>query len=185
MKKLTSLILSTALVFSLSIPALAATDVTTPGGNAETPVTLTAAAATFSVTVPMNFPINVDAEGKVLTATGLKIVNKSSGMVEVANVSVSGASDWEITSYDTDMGKEKVGAKKVGFIFNGDKTIDDTGTITMTADSWKALAGKNDDVANTDELPITYDAKLPAQRDAIDSENVANITFVIRWHTAP
>jgi hypothetical protein len=179
MKKLTSIILSLILHLSLSATALAA-DVTTAGGTGQTPVTLTAAATRFSVTVPTSLPISVDEDGNVTTATTAKIVNNGYGSVKVTGMTVTAGTGWTIAAYDTDMLSEKVGAKKVGLYVNGDYTKSD-GTITFTSSKYPALSGAN--AAATDELAITYDAAVPAQASALSGMTVATVVFTIGWNS--
>jgi hypothetical protein len=113
MKKLTSIILSLILLLSLSATALAA-DVTTAGGTGQTPVTLTAAATRFSVTVPTSLPISVDEDGNVTTATTAKIVNNGYGSVKVTSMTVTAGTGWTIAAYDTDMLSKRSARKRSG-----------------------------------------------------------------------
>lgn len=144
----------------------------TAGGSGAVPIPLTIAAATFSVTVPTSLPINVDADGNVTTATNLKIVNNGHGAVKVTNMSVKGIEDWQIISYDNaNMVSEKVNAHKIAMAINGDKTTADD-TITFSSTNFPKLDGAN--ATNSDELTITYNAKVPAQAATLDNVNKKN-----------
>ncbi|WP_294852427.1 hypothetical protein [uncultured Oscillibacter sp.] len=177
-KHIISGVLSLSLVLCMSVPAFAA-DVSTAGGSGAVPIPLTVAAATFSVTVPTSLPINVDTDGNVTTATNLKIVNNGHGAVKVTNMSVKGIEDWQIVSYDNaNMVSEKVNAHKIAMAINGDKTTADD-TITFSSTNFPKLDGAN--ATNSDELTITYNAKVPAQATTLDNVKVVEITFVIGW----
>lgn len=171
--------LAMALVLLLGTGTTAYADVTSSGGTGNTNVALTAAAATFSVTVPTSLPVNVDANGVVTTANGLKIVNNSYGSVLVTGVSVAGANAWTTVDYTTDMLKEKVGAKKIALSINGCNT-GATGALAFNQANFPALDGAN--AGATDELALTYSAKLPAQKTAISNLNAAIVTFTIAWN---
>ena len=177
-KKVLSSVLAVAAVATMGINAFAA-DVTTAGGDGKSDVLLTAEGATFSVTVPMNLSVSVDADGEVTVANDVKIINNSHGQVQVTNVTIAGANDWATVDYATDMTKEKVGAKKIGFLINNDTTTG-ADAISFTQDNFPVMDGKND--SDSDELPITYNAKLPAQKTAINGDKVADVTFTIGWY---
>lgn len=176
--------LAAGVVASLALPTFA-TNITTDGGNSSVPVELTAEAATFSVTVPTALPIEVDADGTVNVADDVAIVNNSPGAVKVTNMTITGAGNWAIVDWDSaDMSTEKVGSTKIAMVINNDKTIADSGDgklITFTEDNFPKMAGKND--GDTDELPITYDAKVPAQATELSDLTIANVVFTIGWDT--
>ena len=172
--KVLSLILALVLSVGVAIPVCAAS-ITTDGGSSTVPVELTVTTATFSVTVPTALPVTVDGSGVVTTATDAKIVNNSHGAVKVTNMTIEGVGDWVICNYDsTDMTKEKAGAKKIAMMINGDKTTADD-TITFTPANFPKMDGAN--AGDTDELGITYSAKLPAQITEITKETIANVVF--------
>lgn len=151
-------------------------------GAGEVPVKLYAEGTTFSVTVPTSLPVSVDAAGAVTVATDAKIINNSFGAVKVTNLSIAATGGWAIVDYDSaDMTAEKVNTHKVAMIINGEKTTG-ADAISFSADNWTRLEGKN--AGDTDELAITYDAKVPAQSVAIDGSTVANVTFTVAWDLA-
>ena len=88
MKKTLSLMLTLALAASLGIPAFA----TNAQENTETtiPVTISAEATAFDVTVPTDFPTTVDpVTGETVNATDATIVNNSSGSIYVSEIRVT------------------------------------------------------------------------------------------------
>lgn len=176
--KIAGVLAGMMLLAGMAAPVMAV-DVTTAGTAGNADVVLTVEAATFSVTVPMNLPITVDALGNVTTATDAKIINKSHGAVAVKNLEISPAAGWEVVGFDTDMTKEKVGSQKLGAKLNKEVT-DNTGAISFNALNFPKMDGMND--TDTDELGITYDAKLPAQKTAITAgTKVADMIFTIGW----
>lgn len=183
MKIRKTLALVLALVMAVSMMAVGATaaEITTAGSTGEVPVKLTVAGATFSVTVPTELPISVAADGTYTYADNAKIVNNSKGQVKVTNVAVSGVGDWEIVGYDAaDMTKEKVGAHKIALQINGEKTTADD-TITFEAGNWTVMDGVN--ATASDELPITYDAKVAPQSSELTGESVVTVVFTIGWNS--
>ena len=181
-KMITSILALTMATAVMAVPTFA-TGITvgTDGDGAEVPVSLTAAAATFSVTVPTSLPINIAADGTITVANDAKIINNGCGSVLVTDVKIEGVDDWEIVDFDSaNMSKEKVGSHKVAMQIMNDKTTADD-TISFTQANWPAIAGKND--TDTDELLITYDAKVPAQATALTNVSVCNVTFTVGWDT--
>ena len=179
-KKLVALFMAVAMVATMGVQAFAA-DIDTAGGTGSSDVLLTAEnGTTFSVTVPIAFPISVDGANEVTTADNLKIVNNSAGPVQVTNVTVTGANEWGVTKFDADMTKMEVGAKMFGFKLNGDQT-DTDGNLSFTQDNFPVINGANinDD---EDELPLTYDAVVATQKAAIDGEKIADVVFTIEWY---
>lgn len=177
MKKYLSGILAFTMLVCLTIPVFA-TELTTAGGDSSVPVTLTSTSATFSVTVPTALPIVVSADGTVTTATDVKIVNNSPGAVKVTNMTIS-SEDWEEVDYDSiDVAALQTDSYVLAMSINGDKTTGDD-TISFTASNWPKLDGKND--ADSDELPISYDAKLSIQTSENNEVQIATVVFTIGW----
>ena len=167
-------------VSMMAVDSLAA-NITTSGSTGEVPVKLTVTGATFSVTVPTELPISVAADGTYTYATDAKIVNNSRGQVKVTNVTVIGVGDWEIVSYDgTDMSQEKVGAQKIALQINGEKTTADD-TITFSSANWAVMDGASE--TTSDELPITYAAKVAPQAETLTGESVVTVVFTIGWNS--
>ena len=182
-KKILTSLLALSMATSMMAVPVFATGITVgaDGEGAEVPVELTTEAATFSVTVPTSLPISVAADGTITTATDAKIVNNGCGAVLVTNVAIEGIDTWEVVDFDSaDMTKEKVGATKVAMKINNDVTTGDD-AITFTQSNWTSIAGKND--TDTDELAITYEAKVPAQAAALNDVSVCNVTFTVGWDT--
>lgn len=183
MRKVLSTAMACAMMLALAVPTFAAgTSIDAPGGTGTTPVVLTAEATTFNVTVPTNLPITVAADGKVSVAENAKITNNSFGAVKVTSMTIEGQNTWATVDYDsTEMTEQKVDSKLVAMQINNDKTTG-SDTISFTPGNFPKLDGKND--GDTDELKVTYNAKVPAQSERIESETVANVIFTVGWDTA-
>lgn len=178
MRKFLGFFISLVILVGISGNVFAA-DVTTPGGTGSSDVSLTAEAATFSVTVPLKLPIDVNANGVVTASTTAKIINNSAGAVKVTAVTISGVGDWVIIDYTSNVASEKVGAKKIAFSINECTTGID-GTIAINTTNFPKLDGANE--TTSDELALTYTAKVPAQKTAIaESTNIASVVFTIGW----
>ena len=174
LKKTLTTMLAVIMLVSISAPAFAA-DTT----SQSTPVEVTAAAATFNVTVPTTLPISVSATGVVTTASDAKIVNNSWGAIKVSGLAITGQNGWSIANFDTtNMSTAKVNAKLIAMSINGDKTTG-VDAISFNAVNFPKLDGMNDTA--TDELAITYTAKVPAQSTAIASTAIAQVVFTIEW----
>ena len=192
LKRTASLLMSSALIASaLGMSAFAAegpVTVTTPGAGT-TPVTLTADASTFNVTVPTEIPLAVKADGTVTVPGNLEIVNNSSGPVKVTSVAMN-HSVWSMTDYNggsrTKIAAEKVGSKKLGLSLKA-KTEElaskTDGDQTLTPSKW--LMQGQDGGADNAKLSITVGAIATANDTAISvAETAANVVFTLAWDKA-
>ena len=178
-----------ALAMALMGTALADT-IDTPGNSASADLTINAAPATFSVTVPTSLPITVDATGNALGSDSLYITNLGHGMVKVTDVAVQGQNGWSIETYDSfNVASTPTNSTKIAMVINGDKTdANDANNFVFNEANWPSMmgAGHVDAQSNPDDrILITYnDAKVPAQDHAIAAQTVAQVTFTVAWDTA-
>lgn len=140
------------------------------------PVTLDAEPMVLDVTVPVSMPINVDNRGNVTAATNSKIVNNSRGAVVVNDVNVLTKDGWNLVDFDKDFSASRVGTREIGFKINNVKSTD-AGFTWGQAPMIRGLQG-----VTVSDLGITYDAKVPAQQNAISNLTVADIIFTINWY---
>lgn len=185
--RIASLALAFCLMCGLALPAFAATDISASGGTGTTPVTLTAAATTFDVTVPTGIAITVNADATVTcpSASAVKITNNSAGAVKVSGISMSEGT-WHLASYNggdrSALASEAVDAKKLGFqlAVTGDTAATAQAgdqTLTHNASKWVIDPGES--------LNITTAAIATAVSSAItQGETAANVVFTIGWNTA-
>lgn len=188
LKRTASLLMSSALIASaLGMSAFAANDVSAPGAST-TPVTVTAEASTFNVTVPTAIPLAVKADGTVTRPSNVEIINNSSGPVKVTSVAMNNSA-WSMTDYNggsrTKIAAEKVGSKKLGLSLTakGEETASNTdGNQSFTPSQW-LMQGK-DGGADNAKLPITVGAIATANDTAISvAETAANVIFTLAWDT--
>lgn len=189
LKRTASLLMSSALIASaLGMSAFAANDVSAPGAGT-TPVTVTAEASTFNVTVPTAIPLTVKADGTVTVPNNVEIINNSSGPVKVTSVAMNNSA-WSMTDYNggdrAKLAAAKVGSKKLGLSLtakNEAEASNKDGNQTFSPTKW-LMQGKDGGTANA-KLPITVDAIATANDTAIsEAETAANVIFTLAWDAA-
>ena len=117
MKKLLALILSIVTCITLVISS-SATEIDVNNSSNNLPVTLNAEASSFSVTLPTSLPINVSSDGEGTVSDACRIINNSSGPIEIKSVALNTKNDWKLVEYDNDLVSEATGSKKFGFKLN-------------------------------------------------------------------
>ena len=189
LKRTASLLMSSALIASaLGMSAFAANDVSAPGAGT-TPLTVTAEASTFNVTVPTAIPLAVKADGTVTVPENVEIINNSSGPVKVTSVAMNNSA-WSMTDYNggsrAKIAAEKVGSKKLGLSLtakNEAEASNKDGNQTFSPTKW-LMQGKDGGTANA-KLPITVGAIATANDTAISvAETAANVIFTLAWDAA-
>ena len=127
----------------------------------------------FSVTVPVSLALTVSEQGEVYAASNAEIVNRSTAAVQVTGITVSAVNGWTLVPYDTDMARQKVDSRLIGFTLNGAVTAGrgTTETLALTGDWTVPLDGS---------LPLTYDAVVSAIFQPVD-EQVVSIVFGLEW----
>lgn len=198
--KLTSIALAIATVFCMAIPTFA-TDISTNGGNASTPVKLYTtddgtfdgdpSATALSVTVPTDLPIAVGTNGVTTTATNCKITNNSYGAVRVKSATISGSGDWKLTAFGdkSTLASEKVDSNKIGYamtIGGGTQVKTTAGNNTQTLISAPVtgcyMSGVGDTTKNS--VAISYNAIVTPVSKAVTNQAVASVVFVVEFDTA-
>ena len=187
MKKLLSLALALCLSMALGVPAFAA-NITAAGSTGSTPVTLTADAATFSVTVPTSIAIKVNADASVTcpSASAVRITNNSSGAVKVSKIEMTNGA-WSLVSYDggnraASLANQPIDSKLLGFQLtaNSDNAATATdGAQTLTHDASKWV------ISPSASLEIATAAIATAVSESItagDNVTAANVVFTIGWN---
>ena len=168
-----------ALVFVLCLMAVFssfAVDpvITTAGSSASSTVTLTVAAAAFSVTVPTSLPVNVAADGTVtVSATNPKLRNNSAGPVRVTDIAINGNNGWSVIDYTADLSAVAVNTKQLALSINGKKAVSEKSAMLASFTA----------IETSGEQEFTYAANIPAQSAAISGVEVASVTFTIGWDT--
>ena len=180
MKKQKWLSAALAAVFSLSLAsgALAAEvdldyDAATNTASGSSLVSLTAEAATFSVTVPYAIPIHVAATGEV-TVGDVTIRNNSGAPVQLDSIHVTPKSPWLLDAW-TDYAATPADAKRFCFQINSAAAEAD-GSMDAAA----VLPGPIP-AGTAETLPC--DARLPARTQAVQDVQIASVLFVVSWCT--
>ena len=210
MSKILSLVLALTMCLSLGISASAA-EIDTSGGSGSTPVSLTTSndglgedtdgdgipdgpgtvtPTKMSVVVPTALPMAMSDDGTVVTATDCKIINYSYGSVRVKTVTISAASDWNLTAFGpkSSLASEKVDANKLGFalsIGGGQQvqtaTNDATQQLISAPIDGCYMTGVGDITNNS--VSVEYAAIVTPLSNTVSNTTVANVVFVIEWNT--
>ena len=210
MSKILSLVLALTMCLSLGISASAA-EIDTSGGSGSTPVSLTTSndglgedtdgdgipdgpgtvtPTKMSVVVPTALPMAMSDDGTVVTATDCKIINYSYGSVRVKTVTISAASDWNLTAYGpkSSLASEKVDSNKLGFalsIGGGQQvqtaTNDATQQLISAPIDGCYMTGVGD--LNNNSVSVEYAAIVTPLSNTVSNTTVANVVFVIEWNT--
>ena len=130
-------------------------------------------------------------DGTVVTADNCKIVNNSYGAVRVKTVTISAASEWNLTSFGdkNSLAGEKVDSNKLGFALSigGGKEVMTKGNaatqrlISAPMDGCY-MTGVGD--VNRNSAAIDYAAIVTPMSGAVNNSTIANVIFVIEWDTA-
>ena len=210
MSKILSLVLALTMCLSLGISASAA-EIDTSGGSGSTPISLTTTndgigedtdgdgipddpgtvtPTKMSVVVPTALPMAMSDDGTVVTATDCKIINYSYGSVRVKTVTISAASDWNLTAFGpkSSLASEKVDSNKLGFALSigGGQQVQTTTNdatqqlITAPIDGCY-MTGVGDTSGNT--VSVEYAAIVTPLSNTVSNTTVANVVFVIEWNT--
>ena len=199
MKKIGKILsMGMTLVCSLAcaIPAFAdGTAVSGVGGTGETPVSLTADATAFSVTVPTSIPIKVNADASVTcpSASAVKITNNCAGAIKVSKIEMRDSA-WGLVSYDggdrnVTLSSKPVDSKLLGFRMTANGDNADTaanGDQILAHDATKWVINPRT-ATESGNLEISTSAIATAVSEAIEaSDNVtaANVVFTIGWNEA-
>ena len=203
--KLISLALAACMLCAASI-SVSAAEINQSGGSGSTPVNLTTTngglnddgtgggtvtPTKLNVTVPTALPLAMSDDGTVVTADNCKIVNNSYGAVRVKTVTISAASDWNLTSFGdkNSLAGEKVDSNKLGFALSigGGKEVMTKGnaaTQRLIAAPMEGcyMTGVGDPSGNT--AAIDYAAIVTPMSGAVNNSTIANVIFVIEWDLA-
>lgn len=179
-KRLRTVLVTLLLMLAMSVNIFAA-EVTTPGSSGTTEVTLNAEATDFSVTLPLQLPVELLANGTVVCAnSGTAVITNNSplGGAVITDVTVSGLNGYALGEYTDNWAAKKVNTKAFGFQLNTENVNAADGKIVKSAINWPVIT------AGGGTLPINYDAKLSAQNTALSDVIVGQVVFVAGWDLA-
>ncbi len=155
--------------------------VNTPGGSGHTELVLVADSPMFNVTVPTVLAIGMSGSGDIYTYSGAKIINYSGGPIEVTGMEIRAKNGWKTANWDTfDPQKISVNTKELAFEINGCATTGQD-AIAFDASKFNVAMGYE---TNENEIPITYDAKIPLQGEILKTAGLVDVYFILSWHTA-
>lgn len=179
--------------------------------EADSVVRLTIEPTQMTVTVPTVLPVSVDKGGNVYVATNAEITNLSYAPVVVKSAKVyskdapklvagtDAGGKWTLVADGTDFSKEVVGAKKYTFALNSQYAAAADGAIAINVKAANTMANDTSEAASTLDAQIngataddssnvrafTYGGEFTAERDLLDSAEIAGVTFTIDWAPAP
>ena len=197
--KLISLALAACMLCAAAI-SVSAAEISQSGGSGSTPVNLTTTngglggdggeitPTKLNVTVPTALPLTMSDDGTVVTATDCKIVNNSYGAVRVKTVTISAASDWNLTAFGdkTTLAGEKVDSNKLGFamsIGGGQEVSTKTSAATQRLIAAPMAGCYMTGVGNpaNNSVSINYAAIVTPMSGTVNNTTIANVVFVIEW----
>lgn len=167
-----TLILVFVLTTILYSPA-SAMFIDTPGYGVEVQSILLLESPIIKVTIPTCLPVSIDEDGNSITSSDAKIINESHGPIEISNVSVVGVNSWDVVDYDLDMSELPNNTLVAGYTLNGSKT-DDNGEFIFDSQDWPPIT-------SNEELPITYDIKIPTQINSVVDMTISNVVLTVGW----
>lgn len=136
------------------------------------PVTITASAPTFSVTVPTTLPIHMDVYGGI-TCGDITITNNSSGSVLVEDTQITALNGWTLADYATTTFTDaNKGQHRAALQLNRSNGLTASGSDT-NEDFIPAGGGRQ---------TISVSAKIPYQGVNAVNTNIAQIIFVLGWN---
>ena len=159
------------------------------------PVTISAEATTFDVTVPTSFPVDPET-GETTNPDEVKITNNSAAPIYVSRIEVKKYDDWKLGGFAEDLRNYKVDDNVIGVSVKpiGGRSAGTGGTALVTtknggAESQVLLSTKSDewviDAKNngtTDELTIDYDTNATPVSVKLTNKQVASIVITIAWN---
>ncbi|MBC2457155.1 hypothetical protein [Clostridium beijerinckii] len=168
MKKILCTLLTAVLFATGTVTAFA--------DSSTVPVDLTVEAPIFSVTVPTSLPITLTSAGEVVVADNIAIVNNSAGPVKISAITTNGAGGWITDDYDTFAPQSsKINSKNFAM------------SLTLGSTTVHTKGGNLNDfggsvvLAKGQSLPLVYDAKVPAQKEASSNAQIAEVVFTVGW----
>lgn len=152
--------------------------VDTSGGSGTTQAEVLAEPAQFSIQLPTSLPIHINSDGTIVTSESAKIVNNSSGPIDIKEITITPLNGWQLKEWSTNFNEQKVDSKLFSLEILGDNSY--TGQkLDITNSKFTGIEGGGA------ELGLAYDAKLPAQTQNMPSSSIANVTITAGWSTPP
>ena len=199
--KLIPFAVALACAAQLTAPAFAAdTQPAAKDTQSVIPVTISADATTFDVTVPTTFPTTVDPDtGETIVPNDPKITNNSSASIVVTQIKVTNYGGWNLGGFDEDLRNKDVDANTIGVsvqpVGGRSGTAGTTlKTVAATSDAMKAeqillnassdewVIDAKDDTSDADQLSVHYDTNTTPVSESVTNKTVANIVITLSWN---
>lgn len=137
----------------------------------DTMIIVDAEPTNFLVTVPIVVNVSMDEDGVVDCGSGYYVENGCAlGPVIIVDINVVAETSWSIVDWDSDFHNMKASSKNLALTINGVE-VQAGGSVSLN-DSLSSV------IKNKETKELFFDAKLPAQRAALQ-ENAAAIVFVV------
>lgn len=141
----------------------------------QTKIIVEAEITNFCVRVPIKVDISFDNKGIATISDDYTVDNKCAlGPILIKEINVVSAANWELKAYDTyDFKNAKAGEKYLGLTINS-AVVGSNGSLTMN-DDLKSV------IKHAESKALSFDAKIPAQRTAINGDIASAIVFTVDW----
>lgn len=180
------------LLINSTASALSITDtqsITTDGGSANIDVSVTREAATFSVTLPTSFPVNISSTGEVITAPEVNMINNGGAEVLIKKIEIQSGTGWELKPYNASiLNALPVNTKALGW----QMTVGGESVSTQNSGTSEVLVENNPVYSGGMKIPsgnsiaINYNVLFPV---FINTSKVvsqpATVIFTVGWNIAP
>ena len=193
------MLLALAISASMVVPTFAADQAAGQDRETTIPVTISAEATTFDVTVPTSFPTTVDPDtGETVESSDATITNHSSGSIRVSQLKVTKYGDWKLAAYDADLRNEKVDSNQIGVAVKpvGGRNAGTDGTklkttagnaneqilLSDSAEEASEWVIDSNNAGDTDELTISYDTNVSPVSRNLTNAQVASIVVTVTWN---
>lgn len=127
----------------------------------------------FKVVVPIKVDISFDNKGVATIADSYTVNNQCAlGPVIIEGIEVVTVDTWSLKDYSTfDFKNTKAGEKYLGLTIN-DAVVGENGSVTLNSSLSSVIRNK-------ESKALSFDAKIPAQKTAINSEVASGIVFTV------
>lgn len=141
------------------------------GSTENTMIIVDAEPTNFLVTVPIRIDVEMDAEGNISTGDGYYVENECAmGPILITDIEVVAETEWSLADWDSDFHNMKASSKVIALTINGVEVGAD-GSVVMN-DSLSSV------IRNKESKELFFDAKLPAQKSALQA-NAAAVVFTV------
>ena len=164
-KKILSCILVLSMVLSLGTPAFA--------NSYSADIDIELEPLIMDVNVPTQLPLAFDESGDMTVVGNATITNNGIAQVEITDITLIPAMNWELTDWSKDYTSVPVGTKEFAFKIN-DRLFPASGELDVLTAGFEPINGKGG------TLDFTYQGKVAPQKD-IETVTVGSVVFTVSW----